>query len=112
MLGQGGDEKPAGPALGFPVFATKNTTRVGGHVSVIGVLASEGDFNPISILMKSIRVQGIFVGSREMFEDMNRFITAKNLRPVIDRTFPFAQAGDAFRYLESGSHFGKVVVAM
>ena len=30
VLGQTGDEEPAGPALGFPVFATKNTTRVGG----------------------------------------------------------------------------------
>jgi NADPH:quinone reductase-like Zn-dependent oxidoreductase len=45
-----------------------------------------------------------------MFEDMNRFITKHGIEPVIDRVFPFAQAAEAFRHLESGSHFGKVVV--
>jgi NADPH:quinone reductase-like Zn-dependent oxidoreductase len=86
--------------------------RFGGHVSLIGVLAGAGTFNPISVLMKAVTVQGIFVGSRAMFEDMNRFIAAKGIRPVIDRTFPFGQAAEAFRYLESGSHFGKVVVTL
>ncbi|HJZ56750.1 MAG TPA: zinc-binding dehydrogenase [Gemmataceae bacterium] len=47
-----------------------------------------------------------------MFEEMNRTIAAKGIKPVIDRVFPFAQAADAFRHLESGSHFGKVVVKM
>lgn len=85
-------------------------TRVGGHVAVIGVLASEGDFNPISILMKSIRVQGIFVGSRQMFEDMNRAISAARLKPVIDRTFAFSEAREALKHMESGAHFGKIVL--
>ena len=34
------------------------------------------------------------------------------IKPVIDRVFPFARAADAFRHLESGAHFGKVVVAV
>ncbi len=55
-------------------------------------------------------MQGIFVGSREMFEAMNRAIAAHQLRPVVDRVFPFDQAPDAFRHLESGAHFGKVVI--
>jgi NADPH:quinone reductase-like Zn-dependent oxidoreductase len=86
--------------------------RVGGHVSLIGVLAGGGTFNPITVLMKAVTLQGIFVGSRAMFEDMNRVIVGKGVRPVIDRTFAFEQAADTFRYLESGSHFGKVVVTV
>jgi NADPH:quinone reductase-like Zn-dependent oxidoreductase len=84
--------------------------RFGGHISLIGVLSGGGTFNPITVLMKAVTVQGIFVGSRSMFEDMNRFITEKGIRPVIDRVFPFDKAADAFRHLESGTHFGKVVV--
>lgn len=84
--------------------------RTGGFVALIGVLSGGSGFNPISILMKAVTLQGIFVGSRTMFEDMNRLITDKGIKPVIDRVFPFDQAADAFRYLESGSHFGKVVV--
>jgi NADPH:quinone reductase-like Zn-dependent oxidoreductase len=87
-----------------------NATRVGGHVSVIGVLATGGDFNPVSILMKSLRLQGIFVGSRQMFEDLNRAISASRLKPVIDRTFSFGEAREALKYMESGAHFGKIVL--
>jgi NADPH:quinone reductase-like Zn-dependent oxidoreductase len=86
--------------------------RIGGHVALIGVLAGPGTFNPISILMKAVRVQGVFVGSRAMFEDMSRLIVGEGLRPVIDRVFPLADAVGAMRHLESGSHFGKVVVNM
>jgi NADPH:quinone reductase-like Zn-dependent oxidoreductase len=86
--------------------------RTGGHIALIGVLAGPGAFNPVSILMKAVRLQGVFVGSREMFEDMNRLVAAKGIKPVIDRVFPFADAPAAFRHLESGSHFGKVVVAV
>lgn len=86
--------------------------RLGGHVALIGVLAGAGTFNPISVLMKAVRVQGVYVGSRAMFEDMNRLIAGEGLRPVVDRVFPFADAPAALRYLETGSHFGKVVVAV
>jgi NADPH:quinone reductase-like Zn-dependent oxidoreductase len=64
------------------------------------------------ILMKSVRVQGIYVGSREMFEAMNRAIALHQLRPVVDRVFPFAEAPEALRYLESGAHFGKVCIRL
>ena len=84
--------------------------RNGGHVALIGALDTAGEFNPIPIFMKGIRMQGIFVGSREMFEEMNAFISEKGLRPVIDRRFNFNQLPDALRYMESGSHFGKIVV--
>ena len=88
-----------------------SATRIGGDVAVIGVLAAGGDFNPMSVLMKSLRLQGIFVGSRQMFEEMNRALTVAQLKPVIDKTFPFDQARQALEYMQSGSHFGKIVIA-
>jgi len=55
-------------------------------------------------------VQGILIGSRKMFEDMNSAITANGLKPIIDKTFAFGEVRQALKYLESGSHFGKIVV--
>jgi NADPH:quinone reductase-like Zn-dependent oxidoreductase len=84
--------------------------RVGGHIALIGALTTSGGFNPIPIFMKAIRVQGIFIGSRAMFEDMNAFIAERKLKPVIDRIFNFGDAPKALEYMEGGSHFGKVVL--
>ena len=85
--------------------------RVGGTISLIGVLSGgAGTVNPLPILMRSVTVRGIFVGSRAMFEAMNRAIELARLRPIVDRVFEFSHAADALRHLESGAHFGKVVV--
>jgi NADPH:quinone reductase-like Zn-dependent oxidoreductase len=87
--------------------------RTGGHVSLIGVLAGgAGEVNPLPAVMKGIRIQGIFVGSRELFEEMNRAISLHAIRPVVDRVFPFGEAPEAFRHVQSGAHFGKVVIAI
>jgi len=86
--------------------------RHGGYIALIGVLAGGTAFNPIVLLMKAIRLQGIFVGSRAMFLEMNHLIVAERIRPVIDRVFPFAESTAAFRHLESGAHFGKVVIEL
>ena len=83
--------------------------RAGGHIALIGVL-TQGDFDTRPLLMRSIRLQGIYVGSRTMFEAMNRAIALHGVRPTIDRVFPMEQAADALGYLESAGHFGKVVV--
>jgi len=83
--------------------------RTGGQISLIGVLTGAANqVNPTPILMKQVRVQGIFVGSRAMFEAMNRAITLHQMRPVVDRVFPMAEIRQALQYLESGAHFGKV----
>lgn len=84
--------------------------RVGGHIALIGALDMVGEFNPIPVFMKAIRVQGIFVGSRQMFENMNEKISTTKMHPVIDRKFGFDEAKEALHYMESGSHFGKIVV--
>jgi NADPH:quinone reductase-like Zn-dependent oxidoreductase len=89
------------------------SARDGGRVSVIGGLAGRGgtEISPVDIFARSLAVQGIYVGSREHFETMNRAIEQVRLRPVIDRVFPFDEAQEAYRYLESGP-FGKVVITM
>jgi NADPH:quinone reductase-like Zn-dependent oxidoreductase len=83
---------------------------LGGRISVIGVLTGSAQINPNFILGRRASVQGMSVGSTEMFEAMNRAMAAARLKPVIDKVFPFDQAREAFRYLESGAHFGKVVI--
>jgi NADPH:quinone reductase-like Zn-dependent oxidoreductase len=82
--------------------------RMGGVISLIGVLTGAGQVNPTPILMKHIRVHGIFVGSRDMFEAMNRAIALHQMRPVVDRVFRMSEIRQALEYLESGAHFGKV----
>jgi NADPH:quinone reductase-like Zn-dependent oxidoreductase len=84
--------------------------RMGGKISMIGVLTG-GDVSPTPLLRNSIGLQGIYVGSREMFEAMNRAIAAHEMRPVIDKIFAFADAKAAYRHLEGASHFGKVVIS-
>ena len=85
-------------------------TRIGGHVALIGALTGAGSFNPTTVFMKAIRLQGIFVGSKRMFEEMNKAIAVNKVKPVVDRVFEFAEAREALKYMESGSHFGKIVV--
>jgi len=83
--------------------------KIGGTVSLIGVLTG-GEINPIPIMRKSIRLQGIYVGSRVMFERMNRAISAHQLKPVVDQTFDFEDAAAAYHCMEAAGHFGKIVV--
>lgn len=85
--------------------------RYGGQISLIGVLTGgAGEIATASILMKNVRVQGIYVGSREMFSAMNRAIALHQLRPIVDRVFPFKEVPEALRYMESGAHFGKICI--
>ena len=86
-----------------------DAVRIGGRISLIGVLTG-GTVNPIPILMKNITVQGIYVGSRDMFEAMNAAISFAGLKPVVDRVFPFSELPQALRHMESGAHFGKIVL--
>ncbi|MBW4565756.1 MAG: NAD(P)-dependent alcohol dehydrogenase [Mojavia pulchra JT2-VF2] len=85
--------------------------RIGGRVSLIGVLSGRGSqIDPMPILFKSLTFQGIYVGSRKMFEAMNQAIAQYQLQPIIDKIFPFTEAPEAYRYLKSAGHFGKVVI--
>ncbi len=88
-------------------------TRQGGSIAQIGVLADPAaKISPLPILQKSLHLNGIYVGSRAMFQRMLVAFTVNQTRPIIDRVFAFAEAGDAYAYLQSGAHFGKIVIKM
>ncbi|MGI8495125.1 MAG: zinc-dependent alcohol dehydrogenase family protein [Pyrinomonadaceae bacterium] len=86
--------------------------RMGGHIAAIGALAAgENDISPGSIFMKSLKLHGIFVGSRQIFEQMNQFLCLHDhLKPLVDKVFNFNDVTEALKHMESGSHFGKIVV--
>jgi NADPH:quinone reductase-like Zn-dependent oxidoreductase len=87
------------------------SVRPGGQVSLIGVLAGFSEpLNIAPIFAGNLRVQGIYVGSVKMFEDMNAAIAANKMKPVIDETFSFDKAKDAIKHIEGASHFGKIVI--
>ncbi len=84
-----------------------------GRIGLIGVLTGlDGAVNPMPCVFERLSIHGIYVGSREMFAALNRHLSVSGIRPVVDRTFPFGEAIEAYKHLQSGSHFGKVVVTI
>ena len=86
--------------------------RIGGKITLIGVLSGAAEINPMLIFSRQANVQGISVGSRQMFEDMNRAIAVSGLKPIIDKAFSFNDVPAAYRYLQSAQHFGKIVIRL
>ena len=85
----------------------------GGKVCLIGFVAGrDGDTSPFPLMYKAGNLHGIFVGDRDMFEEMNRAIAVNHLKPVIDRVFAFEEAKQAFAHHASGQFMGKVVIQM
>jgi NADPH:quinone reductase-like Zn-dependent oxidoreductase len=85
----------------------------GGKVALIGFLAGRvGDINPTILMMKTGAMIGIGVGSRAMFEDMNRAIDVNQIKPVVDKVFPFEKAAEAYQCQASGDFIGKVVITI
>jgi NADPH:quinone reductase-like Zn-dependent oxidoreductase len=99
---------------GGETFArSMNSVRASGQMAVIGVLTGVVGTIPVGLIgLQTLSVRGIYVGSVSMFEDMNRAIVAKQMRPVIDRVFPFEESADALRYMQSAQHFGKIVISL
>jgi len=88
-------------------------TKVGGHIAMIGIMAGWQGTVPIAALIgKQIRLQGITVGSRRHQLDMIAEIERHGIEPIIDRTLPLEELADAFRYQESGGHFGKIAISI
>jgi NADPH:quinone reductase-like Zn-dependent oxidoreductase len=86
--------------------------RVGGKITLIGMLSGAADINPMLIFSRRANVQGISVGSTQMFEAMNRAIAGSGLKPIIDKVFSFDDAPAAYRHLQSAQHFGKIVIRL
>ena len=89
-----------------------SAVRPGGSIYVIGAVAGAGQINPRMINRKGIRLQGIHVGSREMFAAMNRAVERAGLTPVVDRVFPFEEARQAYEHQAGARHFGKIVIKL
>ena len=86
--------------------------RAGGRIYVIGVVAGRGEINFVPVFMRNLRLQGIFVGSREMFEDLCRAFTAHDVHPVVHRTFPFVDLPAALHSMQQGGHLGKICLSI
>jgi NADPH:quinone reductase-like Zn-dependent oxidoreductase len=89
-----------------------NAVRPGGTICVIGALAGAGSINPRMINRKAIRLQGVHVGSRDMFTAMNKAVALHKLKPVVDKVFGFADAKAAYLHQQTGKDFGKIVILM
>jgi NADPH:quinone reductase-like Zn-dependent oxidoreductase len=86
-----------------------DAVRIGGHIALIGVLTGwAGDIPTAKLMAKQVRLQGLIVGSRNHQQEMIRAIEANNMHPILDRSFALEEIADAFRYQESGKHFGKI----
>jgi NADPH:quinone reductase-like Zn-dependent oxidoreductase len=89
-----------------------NAVKLSGTISFIGLIAGlSAPINTYQFVTKNVRLHGIETGSREMFEEMNRFIEENRLKPVIDKTFALSEIREALKHLESGRHFGKIVIS-
>lgn len=87
--------------------------RLGGTIGLVGFRG--GASAPVETFLmaeRNVRLHGILVGSRAMFEQMNAAITEHRLRPVVDRVLELENVGSALRHLESGASFGKVCVRL
>jgi NADPH:quinone reductase-like Zn-dependent oxidoreductase len=86
--------------------------RMGGVIAQIGVLAGAAESLPLALILhKQARIQGIYVGSRKDFEEMNKAITLAGLRPVAE-LFPWSQARQVMARMEQATHFGKLVLTV
>jgi NADPH:quinone reductase-like Zn-dependent oxidoreductase len=84
-----------------------------GHVAIVGTRSEQpGAITPGMLVQYGARVSGINVGSREMFEAMNRAIVANRVRPVIDKSYAFEDAKRAYEDFSKAQHFGKVVIEL
>ena len=89
------------------------SARFGGVITLIGGVSGFGtdpNFSPMSLIIGSKRMEGVYVGSHQMLEQLARFVGLTGLRPVVDKSFAFDHAPDAYRHVASGRHFGKVVI--
>ena len=101
--------------VGGPATLEQSMTaaRIGGHISVIGILTGlGGEISIVSALIKQLRLQGVLVGNRTQQQEMIKAINANNMRPVIDKVFALENIVEAFRYQETNQHFGKICLEM
>jgi NADPH:quinone reductase-like Zn-dependent oxidoreductase len=98
---------------GGTLARSMESAKINGRISLVGVLTGfDGQVNPLPILRKSLAVKGIYVGSGDMQKQFHAALEQNTIHPVIDRTFNFDQVKEAYQYLQSGRHFGKIVIRL
>ena len=96
---------------GGTIDQSLQAVKIGGHIAIIGVVAGMGSgLNPASLIGNSARLQGLSVGSRDMFEAMCRALELHQIHPVVDKVYPWTEARAAFAAMQGGEHFGKIVL--
>lgn len=88
------------------------SVRMAGYIHMIGFVAGQADISavPGMLISTAAILRGILIGSVAQFNDMNRAILAHRIRPVVDKVFDFEQLREAYAYLDSQKHVGKVVI--
>lgn len=87
--------------------------RLGGSIAMVGQLGgTTARVHTFGFVEKGVRLFGVLVGSRAMFEEMNAALLAHRLRPVVDTVFDFEAVPEALRYLETGAQFGKICIRL
>jgi NADPH:quinone reductase-like Zn-dependent oxidoreductase len=85
--------------------------RDGGHVALVGQLGGAMADRDVALKHgRDLRVDSVFVGSARQLQSLTQHTEELGLRPIVDRIFPFEQTQEAYRYLQRGAHFGKVVI--
>ena len=98
---------------GGTLARSMEAAKISGRISLVGVLTGfDGQVNPLPILRKSLSVNGIYVGSADMQRQFHAALEQNKIHPVVDRVFNFDQVKEAYKYLQSGRHFGKIVVRL
>lgn len=96
---------------GGTIEQSMKAIRIGGHVAIVGVVGGlGGPFNTAALIGNSAKLQGLSVGSRDMFEAMCRLIELHRIQPVVDKVFAWTDAKAAFAAMQGGEHFGKIVL--
>jgi len=86
--------------------------KMGGTIAQIGVLSGPAEPIPVPmILHKQVHIRGIYVGSRENFEEMNKAMAGAKLKPVYE-SHPWTEAQTVFKEMEGATHFGKLVLTV
>jgi NADPH:quinone reductase-like Zn-dependent oxidoreductase len=87
--------------------------RIGGTIAQIGILSgTEEKLAVTSVLMRQLRLIGVYVGSHSMMQAMHRAIEQSQMKPVVGKVFPILETIEAYRYLEQGRHFGKIIISL
>jgi NADPH:quinone reductase-like Zn-dependent oxidoreductase len=95
---------------GSHINRSMNTIAIDGTIAVIGLMGGlSAELDTVKIMSRQIRLQGIEVGSKEMFTHMNEALAAHQIHPIIDHVYPFEDAKSAFSHLEKGAT-GKIVI--